>query len=51
VSLDWNFPTEGPGGFQDVLLEAYGVAADVERIAYYRRAWDASDDDRDPLAG
>ena len=32
VSLDWNFPTEGPGGFQDVLLDAYGVAADVEHI-------------------
>jgi kanamycin kinase len=51
VSLDWNFPTEGPGGFQQVLLDAYGAAADVERIEYYRRAWDASDDDRDPLAG
>ena len=51
MSLDWNFPTEGPGGFQEVLLDAYGVAADVDRIAYYRQAWDASEDDRDPLAG
>ena len=51
LSLDWNFPTEGPGGFQEVLLDAYGAAADVERIEYYRRAWDASEDDRDPLAG
>jgi kanamycin kinase len=47
LSLDWNFPTEGPGGFQQVLLDAYGVAADIDRIAYYRRAWD----EEDPLAG
>jgi kanamycin kinase len=47
LSLDWNFPTEGPGGFQEVLLDAYGVAADSERIAYYRLAWD----EEDPLAG
>jgi kanamycin kinase len=51
LSLDWNFPTEGPGGFQEVLLDAYGITADVERIAYYRAAWDASDDEGDPLAG
>ncbi|OBG12661.1 aminoglycoside phosphotransferase APH(3') [Mycolicibacterium celeriflavum] len=51
LSLDWNFPTEGPGGFAELLLEAYGVAADDERILYYRLAWDASDDDQDPLAG
>jgi kanamycin kinase len=51
MSLDWNFPTEGPGGFQEVLLHAYGVAADIDRIAYYRMASDASDDDPDPLAG
>jgi kanamycin kinase len=51
LSLDWNFPTEGAGGFQEVLLDAYGVTADVDRIAYYRLAWDASDDDQDPLAG
>ncbi|SEH57404.1 kanamycin kinase [Mycolicibacterium rutilum] len=47
VSLDWNFPTEGPGGFQEVLLDAYGVAADTDRIAYYRRAWD----EEEPAAG
>lgn len=35
-SLDWNY---GPG-WQDVLLEAYGVAHDEERIAYYRLLWD-----------
>ncbi|OBI77565.1 phosphotransferase [Mycobacterium sp. E740] len=40
MSLDWNFPTDGPGGFQELLLDAYGVTADVDRIAYYRRAWD-----------
>jgi kanamycin kinase len=34
-----------------VLLDAYGITADVERIAYYRAAWDASDDEGDPLAG
>jgi kanamycin kinase len=51
MSLDWNFGTEGPGGFAELLLEAYGVAADVDRIAYYRHAWDASDDVADPSAG
>lgn len=40
LSLDWNFPTDGPGEFEEVLLEAYGVDADAERIAFYRRAWD-----------
>ncbi|VEG38077.1 aminoglycoside phosphotransferase [Mycolicibacterium flavescens] len=47
MSLDWNFPTEGPGGFQELLLDAYGVAADVDRVAYYRRAWDGDE----PAAG
>jgi kanamycin kinase len=46
LSLDWNFPTDGAGGFQEVLLDAYGVAADPDRISYYRRAWD----EEDPLA-
>jgi kanamycin kinase len=40
MSLDWNFPTEGAGGFEATLLEAYGVTPDTERMAYYRRAWD-----------
>jgi kanamycin kinase len=40
MSLDWNYPTGGPDGFQAVLLDAYGVTADTERIAYYRRSWD-----------
>lgn len=51
MSLDWNFPTHGPDGFQAVLLDAYGVAADEERIAYYRRAWDAADDGEPASAG
>lgn len=37
MSLDWNYPA---GPFQDALLDAYGVTADTERMAYYRRAWD-----------
>jgi kanamycin kinase len=37
LSLDWNFPS---GDFEAVLLDAYGVAADVDRIAYYRARWD-----------
>ncbi|MCV7283603.1 phosphotransferase [Mycolicibacterium flavescens] len=47
MSLDWNFPTGGPGGFQEILLDAYGAAADVDRIAFYRRAWDGDQ----PAAG
>jgi len=31
-SLEWNY---GPG-WQDLMLDAYGIAADPERIAYYR---------------
>lgn len=35
MSTEWNF---GPGG-ADVLIEAYGVAPDRERLDYYRRLW------------
>lgn len=35
-SLEWNF---GPG-HDDALLEAYGVAPDPQRTAYYRLLWD-----------
>ncbi len=35
-SLEWNY---GPGHEQS-LLDAYGAAADPERIAYYRLLWD-----------
>ena len=37
-SLDWNY---GPG-WQSVLLAAYGVEPDPQRIAYYRLLWDLS---------
>jgi kanamycin kinase len=35
-SLSWNF---GPG-WEDTLLEAYGVDPDPVRTAYYRLLWD-----------
>jgi kanamycin kinase len=37
-SLDWNY---GPG-WDPVLLDAYGIAADAERTEYYRLLWDLS---------
>jgi kanamycin kinase len=37
-SVGWNF---GPG-WDDELLEAYGIEADPERTAYYRLLWDLS---------
>ena len=40
MSLDWNYPTDGPDGFAEILFDASGVTADTERIAYYRRSWD-----------
>jgi len=36
MSLDWNYGE----GFQDEFFQAYGVVPDVERINYYRAAWD-----------
>lgn len=38
-STEWNY---GPG-WEEPLLEAYGIAPDPERIAYYRLLWDLSD--------
>jgi kanamycin kinase len=38
MSLAWNFGSSG--GQEAALLEAYGVAPDQERIAYYRERWD-----------
>ena len=35
MSTMWNF---GPG-WEDTLIEAYGVAPDRERLEYYRRLW------------
>lgn len=37
-STAWNV---GPG-YEDLLLEAYGVGRDEARVAYYRELWDAS---------
>ncbi|WP_337063176.1 aminoglycoside 3'-phosphotransferase [Kineococcus sp. G2] len=37
MSLGWNY---GPG-WEEVFLDAYGVAADPVRTAYYRALWDA----------
>ncbi|QDP97445.1 aminoglycoside 3'-phosphotransferase [Microlunatus elymi] len=37
-SLSWNFEPAN----EDELLAAYGVEPDVDRIAYYRRLWDAT---------
>jgi kanamycin kinase len=36
LSLDWNFG----GGHQGELFDAYGIAADEERIRYYRALWE-----------
>ena len=36
LSLDWNFGE----GHQDELFDAYGIAADHERIRYYRALWE-----------
>lgn len=35
MSLDWNFGE----GHQNELFDAYGIAPDTERIAYYRALW------------
>ena len=36
-STEWNY---GPG-YDDLVYVGYGIAPDAERIAYYRRLWDA----------
>ncbi|MDI6944635.1 aminoglycoside 3'-phosphotransferase [Microbacterium barkeri] len=38
MSTEWNY---GPG-WEDALVEAYGVAPDRERMAYYRDLWNAT---------
>ncbi|MGY1552632.1 phosphotransferase [Microbacterium sp. A588] len=38
MSTLWNY---GPG-WEETLIEAYGVAPDRERLAYYRELWNAS---------
>jgi kanamycin kinase len=40
MSLDWNYPG---GAWEAVLLDAYGVSPDPERIEFYRRRWDEDD--------
>ncbi|MBS1675615.1 MAG: aminoglycoside 3'-phosphotransferase [Actinobacteria bacterium] len=38
MSTTWNY---GPG-YEDLLIEAYGVDPDRDRLAYYRDLWDAT---------
>lgn len=38
MSTEWNY---GPG-WEDALIEAYGLAPDRERLAYYRALWSAT---------
>ncbi|WP_309126863.1 aminoglycoside 3'-phosphotransferase [Microbacterium sp.] len=38
MSTEWNY---GPG-WEDTLIDAYGVAPDRERLAYYRDLWNAT---------
>ncbi len=38
MSTEWNY---GPG-WEDALIEAYGVEPDRERLAYYRDLWNAT---------
>ncbi|MDR2996836.1 MAG: aminoglycoside 3'-phosphotransferase [Microbacterium sp.] len=38
MSTEWNY---GPG-WEDALIEAYGLEPDRERLAYYRDLWDAT---------
>jgi kanamycin kinase len=37
-STEWNY---GPG-WEEHLLDAYGIEADPERTAYYRLLWDVA---------
>lgn len=38
MSTEWNYGS----GYEDLLIEAYGVDPDRERLAYYRDLWDAT---------
>lgn len=38
MSTEWNY---GPG-WEDALIDAYGIAPDRERLAYYRGLWNAT---------
>lgn len=39
LSLDWNYPTDEDRSWETLLLDAYGIAADRERIGHYRARW------------
>jgi kanamycin kinase len=39
LSLDWNYPSTEDKDWESMLLDAYGVAPDPGRIAYYRARW------------
>ncbi len=38
MSTEWNY---GPG-WEDALIEAYGVEPDRARLSYYRELWNAT---------
>ncbi len=38
MSTEWNYGT----GWEDALIEAYGIEPDRERLAYYRDLWNAT---------
>lgn len=38
MSTEWNYGT----GWEDALIEAYGVEPDPERLTYYRELWNAT---------
>ncbi len=45
MSLEWNYPAAAEEQLQGELLAAYDIAADVLRIDYYRRLWNAAEID------
>jgi len=38
MSVTWNF---GPG-YEDMVYRGYGIEPDEQKIAYYRRLWEAT---------
>jgi kanamycin kinase len=45
LSLGWNYASDDQAQLEDDLLEAYGIDRDGARIDYYRRLWQAPDQD------
>ncbi len=45
LSLHWNYPDDPDRNWEAELFTAYGVDPDPLRIDYYRRLWQAEDDD------